>query len=337
MPRFDYSDFEIIRVVGTGTVGTIYEVKHRETGDTYALKLLAQHVCTDKLILARFRREILILSKLSHPHIVAYFGQGTHDQQLFYIMEFIRGGTLKELLARSGPLDWIETAECGRQLASALQYAHNHGVIHRDVKPGNVYLKRDGSLKLGDFGIARDELSTELTEVGLTVGTYHYMSPELVRGRREISGKSDLYALGCLLFELLTERPPYQGDNFAQIFEQHLNSTPPKASQFCECPPALENLILELLAKSPDDRPFNARTVQGVLTELLDEQGLDVEPAVNSGADRGASSVRRAQLSLAARIQISTAERVIAWWQLLLLLAGIVLAVFAATFFSGNG
>jgi serine/threonine protein kinase len=334
MPRIQYSDFEIIRVVGTGTVGTIYEVTHRETGETYALKLLSQHVCSDALTVSRFKREILILSKLSHPHIVAYFGQGVYEQQLFYVMEFIRGGTLKGLLAASGPLNWLETAECGRQLASALQYAHNHGVIHRDVKPGNVYLKRDGNLKLGDFGIARDTLSVDLTDIGLTVGTYYYMSPELVRGAREISGKSDLYALGCVLFELLTGRPPYQGDNFAQIFEQHLHATPPDVRQLCDCPKALQKLISELLAKSPDDRPFNARTVQGVLTELLDQQGLEVEPAIASSADRSASSVKRAQLSLASRIQVVTSERVVAWWQLLLILAGIVLAVFAATLFS---
>lgn len=329
-----YSDFEIGRVIGSGTVGTVYEVTKRKTGEEFALKLLAKNVCSDKLMVSRFTREILILSKLSHPHIVAYFGQGEHENQLFYVMELVRGGTLKGLLAAGGPLPWQETVECGRQLASALQCAHNHGVIHRDLKPGNVYLTREGKLKLGDFGIARDTLSTDLTDVGLTVGTYAYMSPELIRGKREISGKSDLYALGCLLVELLIGRPPYQGDNFAQIFEQHLHAQPPNVSQFCDCPPRLERLLARLLAKSPEDRPFNARTVQGVLTELLDEQGLVVEPATASNLDRGAASVKLAQESLAARIQMPVAERPpVAWWQLAVLFAGIVLVIFAATWF----
>ena len=334
MIRLRYSDFDIGHAIGSGTVGTVYEVTKRDTGEEFALKLLAENVCSDKLLVSRFKREILILSKLSHPHIVAYFGQGELKNQLFYVMELVRGGTLKSLLASEGPLPWHEAVECGRQLASALQCAHNHGVIHRDLKPGNVYLTREGQLKLGDFGIARDTRSIDLTDVGLTVGTYAYMSPELIRGKREISGKSDLYALGCLLVELLTGQPPYQGDNFAQIFEQHLHAQPPNVTKYCNCPPRLGRLILRLLAKSPDDRPFNARAVQGVLTELLDEQGLIVEPMTDSELDRGAASVKLAQEALAARIQMpATARPPVAWWQLAVLFTGIVLAIYAATWF----
>ena len=120
---------------------------------------------------------MLILSKLNHPNIVAYYGDGKHDGQLFYVMELIHGGTLKEVLQRGGPLTWQETAECGRQIASALQHAHNHGIIHRDLKPGNVFFTEDGQMKLGDFGIARDLRSNDLTDAGLTVGTYAYMAP----------------------------------------------------------------------------------------------------------------------------------------------------------------
>lgn len=334
MQRLKYSDFEIGPIIGAGTVGTIYKVSRKDGDEEFALKLLSPNVISDKLTVSRFEREILILSKLSHPHIVTYYGQGTHDGQLFYIMEFVGGGTLKDLLARSGALSWQEVAECGRQLSSALQYAHNHGVIHRDLKPGNVYLKKDAHLKLGDFGIARDTLSQDLTDVGLTVGTYSYMSPELVRGQREITGKSDLYALGCLLFELLTGRAPYPGDNFAQIFEQHLNSTPPRPSHSCDCPKSFDELIKTLLEKSPDNRPFNARSVQGLLTEMLDEEGWNVESAESTEDDLGAANVNRAQASIAERLQASVGDRQsIPWWQLVLVLVGSVLVVVAAVAF----
>ena len=129
MQRLNYSDFEIGPVIGVGTVGAIYKVTRNGGDEEFALKLLTPNVIADKLTVSRFEREILILSKLSHPHIVTYFGQGIHDGQLFYIMEYVAGGTLKDLLARSGALSWQEVAECGRQLSSALQYAHNHGCL----------------------------------------------------------------------------------------------------------------------------------------------------------------------------------------------------------------
>lgn len=331
MQGLRFEDFDIGQVIGIGTVGTVYEVVEKSTDNVYALKLLSRHVGTDRLVVSRFEREMLILSKLEHPNIVAYHGQGTLENQLFYVMELIHGGTLKQVLAASGRLTWQEAAECGRQIASALQHAHNHGIIHRDLKPGNVYVTKRGHLKLGDFGIARDIHSLELTDTGLTVGTYWYMSPELVRGEREITGKSDLYALGCLLFELLAGHPPYQGDNFAQIFEQHLHTTPPNVKEFADCPEPLATLICSLLAKDPEERPFNARAVQGVLSELLSDAGVSVENTPFGAGDRGAATVRLAQESLAMRVQASTMREEVSWAKLAMLLLAIVLAILAAS------
>jgi serine/threonine protein kinase len=330
MQRLRFTDFDVGQVIGTGTVGTVYEVVEKSTNDVYALKLLLRNVGTDRLVVSRFEREILILSKLEHPNIVSYHGHGTLENQLFYVMELIRGETLKQVLAASGRLTWQEVAECGRQIASALQHAHNHGIIHRDLKPGNVYVTKQGRLKLGDFGIARDIHSLELTDTGLTVGTYWYMSPELVRGERELTGKSDLYALGCLLFEILTGQPPYQGDNFAQIFEQHLHATPPNVREFADCPEKLAKLIRSLLAKDPEERPFNARAVQGVLSELLSDAGVSVKQTHFAAGDRGAASVLLAQESLATRVQASTAREDVSWGKLAMLLLAIVVAILAA-------
>ena len=162
----NYDDYEILDTIGVGTVGTIQRVRQKATDKFFALKLLSPAVSNDDLIVARFHREIMVLSKLKHPNIVAYYGEGQHDGQIFYLMEYIRGGTVKDLLSTSGGLGWLEVAECGRQLASALQHAHNHGIIHRDIKPGNIFLTLDGVSKLGDFGIARDMKSPEITDAG---------------------------------------------------------------------------------------------------------------------------------------------------------------------------
>lgn len=297
MPRIDLADYELSERLGTGTVGSIFLAKHKASGDVFAVKFLSPSVSNNALIVSRFHREMLILEKLSHPNILAYYGGGRHDEQLFYVMEYIRGGTLKDLLRRSGPLSWREAAESARQISAALQHAHNHGIIHRDLKPGNVFITETGELKLGDFGIARDTQAADLTEAGLTVGTYSYMAPELVRGERAVTGQVDLYALGCVLFELMTGHPPFQGDNFAQIFDQHLNAQAERIPNLgVECPVQLDELIQQLLAKEPEQRPFNARAVQGELSDLLDPQ---------SNVDVSATTEKRAVEVLAAQQMLS--------------------------------
>lgn len=327
MARISYDDFEIGESIGVGTVGTIYRVTHKDTGKVYALKLLHPSVGTDPLVVRRFRREMMILSKLNHPNIVAYFGDGDRDGQLFYVMELILGGNLKDMLKNGGPFTWMEAAECGRQISSALQHAHNHGIIHRDLKPSNVFITQQGVIKLGDFGIARDLREHDLTDTGLTVGTYAYMAPELVKGEREITGQVDLYALGCVLFEILTGRPPYLGNNFAAIFEQHLHADPPHVRELApQCPEALDRLIIQLLAKSPEDRPFNARAVQGILGELCEGPAASITA---ESVDRAASDVHPIQLSLIERISASSTNHEISWRTVALVGLGVVAAVAA--------
>ena len=315
MTRISYNDFEIGEAIGMGTVGKIYRVTRKSTGEVGALKLLHPTLGQDPLIVRRFRREMMVLSKLNHPNIVAYYGDGDRDGQLFFVMELILGSTLKEMLQSSGELTWLEVAECGRQIAAALQHAHNHGIIHRDLKPSNVFVNQQGVIKLGDFGIARDLRENDLTETGLTVGTYAYMAPELVKGERGITGQVDLYALGCVLFEMMTGRPPYLGDNFAVIFEQHLHSDPPHVREFVPgCPASLDELICQLLAKSPEDRPFNARTVQGILGDILGELcSGPTSRTIEEQGDRAAGDVHPIQLSLIERIGMSRPHQELSW------------------------
>lgn len=284
MKRIAFSDIELGPVLGTGTVGTVYQCRIAEFDEPLAVKLLQLAISNDELIRSRFRREMDILERLNHPHIIRYFGGGEHEGQLFYAMELLDRGNMRDMLDRFGQLSWQEVASIGRQVCSALQYAHNQGIIHRDLKPGNLFIKADANVKLGDFGIARDTQSADITSQGLTVGTHAYMSPEQITGESAINGQADLYSLGCVLFELLTGHKPFQGTNFAVLFEQHLRVPAPRVTQFVpDCPAKLADIIAKLLEKEPNDRPFNARAVQGVMHELLASDGTNSSgiPAVS--------------------------------------------------------
>lgn len=268
--KLQLSDFELGDVLGTGTVGTIYRAKEIKSGREVALKMLLPSAADDPLISARFEREIHILERLNHPNIIRYFGNGRDGRQLFYTMEVVEGAALKKVIADSGPLTWQEAANIGIQIGSALQHAHNNGVIHRDLKPANIYVSREGQAKLGDFGIALDTNANTLTHSGLTVGTYAYMAPEQITNEEQVTGKADLYAFGCLLFMMLTGRTPFIGASFPQMFEQHLKDAPPKVRELApDCPEKIEALVDDLLKKKAEERPFNARSAQGRLLEVL--------------------------------------------------------------------
>jgi serine/threonine protein kinase len=276
MSRLNLDDYQIGAVLGVGTVGTIYAATEKSTGQQVAIKRLHPTVSRDPLIGARFRREMMILQRLRHPNVIGYYGGGEDsDGNLFYIMELVEGGSFRDLLASNGALSWQVVVSAASQICSALQCAHNHGIIHRDLKPGNLFLTRDGTIKLGDFGIARDVSASDLTAEGLTVGTHAYMAPEQITGDASISGKADLYALGCCLYEMLTGQKPYIADTFPQLFEQHLRAEPPRAGRIIpQCPPELDDVIVQLLAKNPDQRPFNAREVQGKMLQIMEKYGL---------------------------------------------------------------
>lgn len=261
--------FIIGRQLGAGGMGVVYRAVYTETGREVALKVLPPGLIGDDKIRARFEREIGILKKLSHPNIVRYYGGGTHEGQRWYAMELIDGGAVSQLLKRRGRLTPEQAIEAGRQLCAALEHAHNAGIIHRDLKPGNLFITTRGRIKLGDFGIARDTEASPLTAAGKTVGTYAYMAPEQIRGSAAISRKTDLYAVGCLLYELLTGQTPFLADNPAEMLLAHMEHEPfPVRSKCPACPVALELLVLRLLEKDPDDRPFDALAVHTELTEI---------------------------------------------------------------------
>jgi len=264
------SEFEIGPMIGVGAAGTVYRARSVANGEPCAVKVLSAGISHESDIGIRFEREMTILEKLKHPNVVAYLGGGRVNGNLFFAMELVDGGNVKQLLKEYNQLPWKQVAYYGIQIGRALQHVHNLGIVHRDLKPGNLYLTENGDIKLGDFGIARDEGEVGLTHEGKTVGTYSYMSPEQITADQFISGKADLYALGCVMYEMLTGRAPFKGANFAQIWDQHLRHDPePIQETVADCPEWLSGLVMQLLAKKPTDRPFNARAVQGYLMERL--------------------------------------------------------------------
>lgn len=332
MPSSRIAHYTIGPILGVGTVGTIYSATENATGEVVAIKKLHPGVSQDPLIRARFKREMTILERLRHPNIIAYYGGGEDGGLLYYVMELVDGGTVKDMLQANGSFPWQVVVDVTGQICSALQCAHNHGVIHRDLKPGNLFLTRQATLKLGDFGIARDVTSGDLTAEGFTVGTHAYMSPEQITGDVLISGKADLYALGCCLFEMLTGRKPFLGDNFAQLFEQHLRSVPPHVKTLVgDCPDELDQVVFELLAKRPEDRPFNARQVQGVMYQIGEKYGLgttdaDAESGKDVGADRVTEMGRRI-LSKQIQTRMGGIPRADVSWAKMLVMVGIIVAL----------
>ena len=272
------ANFQLCEPLGVGTVGSVFRAESPDIDEPVAVKLLHPTVAHDENIVGRFQREIVVMERLNHPNIVRNFGGGMMNGQYFYAMQLLSHGTLRDRLETYGPMPWPQVAAYGAQLASALQHAHNHGIVHRDIKPTNLFFGEDGRLIIGDFGIALDTRGSDITADGITVGTYAYMSPEQICADREISGKADIYSLGCVMYEMLVGEPPFTGGNFAQIWEQHLNKLPePPRERGVDCPEWLEELVLQMLQKDPNRRPFNARAVQGVLTEKLrDEFGDDL-------------------------------------------------------------
>ncbi len=255
--------------LGVGGMGVVYRATYTKTGQVVALKLLSTELSSKPRLVARFERELAILKKLKHPNIVPCYGGGKLGDQHFLAMELIEGGTLASELKKRSKLSWEEVIPIGLQICSALEHAHEHGIIHRDLKPSNLLRTKDGKLKLADFGIARDNDATALTAAGKTVGTFSYMAPEQIRGNPPVSAQTDLYALGCVMYELLTGAPPFAAETAGELLYQHIEKKPVRVSTFAlDCPVWLDTLLAQLLEKEPEKRPRDASAVSRALTEI---------------------------------------------------------------------
>lgn len=254
--------FELQDKLGEGGMGVVYRARYVVKNWPVAVKLLPDHIASNPTMVARFERELEVLNKLRHPHIVRCFGGKCESNQRFYAMELVEGGTLDDIITKKGRLGWEQAVEYAEQMCSALEYAHELGIIHRDIKPGNFLVTPTGKLKLSDFGLAAVVAGNRITAAGKTLGTFHYMAPEQIRGKPPVSAKTDLYALGCVIFEMLTGHPPFDGETPAEILHQHLRDKPPRvAAEVTDCPAALDQLVSHLLDKDPEQRPASAHVV----------------------------------------------------------------------------
>jgi eukaryotic-like serine/threonine-protein kinase len=264
--------FRIESVVGSGAMGVVYRATNEKTGRVAAVKVVSAEFAQGGKIRDRFEREAEILQQFRHANIVRFLAVGRFRGTSYLAMEFVDGSTLEKSINERGGLPWLEVVDLGIQICDALQYAHQHGVVHRDLKPSNLMLTPDGKLKLTDFGIAKDLDATQLTGTGRTLGTAAYMAPEQIRGNPPVSHKTDLYALGVVLYQLLVGKPPFEGSTPVVLMHSHLNEEPPRPSaRIHEIPKALDELIINLMAKSPSDRPWDAAVVGMKLGELRDK------------------------------------------------------------------
>jgi eukaryotic-like serine/threonine-protein kinase len=252
--------FELIEQIGEGGMGVVYRARYVVNNREVALKMLPGDV-TDSTVLARFERELEVLKSLRHPNIVRCFGGVCEDKGRFYAMELITGGTLESELQRKGRIAWETLLAYGDQICNALAAAHGKGIVHRDIKPSNFLVTPEGQLKLSDFGLATMQAGRKITQAGKTAGTFLYMAPEQIRGQ-EVTPRTDLYALGCMFYELLTGKPPFIGETPAATLHMHLKEPAPRvATTVLDCPPALDELIARLMEKDPALRPASAEEV----------------------------------------------------------------------------
>ncbi len=251
-------------------MGEVYRAMHIDTHREVALKVVRADLVDNPRVAKRFAREVRILKKLRHKNIVRCYGGAVENGTMYCAMQLVDGGSLAQLIKQRGRLSWERSIKFGLQICDALEYAHQNQVIHRDVKPSNLLIsKRSGRLKLSDFGLARYTDATALTVAGRAIGTCSYTPPELIRGHPEVSNRSDLYSFGCVMFEMLTGRRPFESETHAEVFYQHLEETPPPVRTLAmECPIWLESLVAQLLAKDPADRPMDAGVVRHALIEV---------------------------------------------------------------------
>lgn len=264
--------YEIGPVLGQGGMARVYRGTDRRLLRPVAVKVLAEPFDRDQGFVQRFQREAHAAARLNHPNIVSVYDSGSDAGTHFIVMEIVDGESLGSLLKRDGHVSVAEATRIGVAVARALAAAHERGVVHRDVKPGNIMLTDDGGVKVLDFGIAHASGAEDITRSGLVLGSASYLSPEQAQGS---SGdeRSDLYGLGCVLYQMLTGRPPFMGEDPLASLYQHVNEPPEPPSTIRPIPEDLERIVLRCLEKEPARRFASAGDLETALSSAsLDEQ-----------------------------------------------------------------
>jgi eukaryotic-like serine/threonine-protein kinase len=259
--------YRLVRMIGSGGMGTVWEAGDETLGRPVAVKVLSESLAAGERAVRRFEREAQAAARLSGPYIAAVYDFGRSEGRPYIVMELVRGETLADRLAREGPLPPQEASRIARQVAEALEEAHRAGIVHRDVKPGNVMLTPAGDVKVMDFGIAAAAWAERVTTSGLVLGTPSYLAPEQAKSEKTTPA-SDVYALGAMLYELVAGRPPFVAESPVALALAHIREAPRPLDQVAEgVPPNIASASMAALAKDPAGRPPSAAAFASMLRE----------------------------------------------------------------------
>ena len=288
--------YRVVRLMGEGAMGGIFEARQLRLDKRVAIKVLARELAANGEALLRFHREAEITSQLGHPHIINVFDFGTTDNgQPYLVMEYLEGEDLAYKLQRKGALSLTVTVRIIKQVASALAETHAKGVVHRDLKPANVFIVRvqgEDFAKVLDFGISKVRAaSTALTNASTLMGTPMYMAPEQAKGDIELDHLTDQWALACIAFEMLAGRPPFVGDDTAALLYQVVHEEPPRLSNFVKgLPVEVERTVQRALLKHPAERFPNVTAFARAFEAAATGQSLPAEPVSDGAVARGTMS-----------------------------------------------
>ena len=259
--------YEIVEILGEGGMAFVYKARDKQLQRDVAIKTLKPNYVNQEKFVDRFRREAQTAANLNHPNIVQIFDWGIEDEP-YFVMEYIEGNTLTSIISGNRTVGLNDILYIGSQVANGLKEAHKHGLVHRDIKPGNIMITPDGKVKVTDFGIVSlQNEESDITKTGAVLGTASYISPEQAQGKA-VSFESDLYSLGTVLYELIAGKPPFTGDSPIATATKHLTDKPERLSNYRkDIPKALENAILKLLEKRPSDRFKSAEDLRALLLQ----------------------------------------------------------------------
>jgi serine/threonine-protein kinase len=296
--------YEVIEKIGAGGMAIVYKAKDLLLNRVVTIKVLRDQFVSDDDFIRRFRREAQSAASLSHPNIVSIYDVGKEGDLEYIVMEYIEGRNLKEIIREYAPLTTEQTLHLARQLGEALSHAHEHNIIHRDIKPQNILITEDGRAKVTDFGIARAVSSATVTHTGDIVGSVHYLSPEQAKGVLS-NEQSDIYSLGIIIYELLTGKVPYDGETPIAIALKHLQEQPvPPSKLNPRIEPELEAVVMKAISKSPDTRYASVRELLEDLQKV--QAGYKVNRVINNDfTDNDATQIHK---SLSQEVNAATSS-----------------------------